>query len=217
MHYVGEDDIYFEATQPRSMLLPNPYHGPHMDPTHGNWVAGRVEPDEENPGKFLIAFTFDATVTGRSTGNVTPAALLSSSSFQISDYKQATSNWTNVSWMTHLRPAELDLFSTAPESPWSEALYKECAEKTALGGLSFDEFLAQVKSLANLVYIGYQGDIASVLRMTRRRRLDCKKQQSDKNVFQCFVFGPKGVGGSHQTVFSEGMVLVEVIDELNLQ
>lgn len=105
-----------------------------------------------------------------------------------------------------LRPAELDdLFSTAPESPWSEAPYKESAEKTALGGLSFDGFLAQwalmtlldpVKSVANLVYIGYQGDIASVLRITRRRRLDRKKQQSDRNVFQCFVFGPKGAGKS---------------------
>ncbi|KAI3975789.1 hypothetical protein MKX01_023215 [Papaver californicum] len=105
-----------------------------------------------------------------------------------------------------LRPAELDdLFSTAPESPWSEAPYKESAEKTALGGLSFDGFLAQwalmtlldpVKSVANLVYIGYQGDISSVLRITGRRRLDRKKQQSDRNVFQCFVFGPKGAGKS---------------------
>lgn len=25
----------------------------------------RVEPDEENPGKFLVTFTFDATVAGR--------------------------------------------------------------------------------------------------------------------------------------------------------
>lgn len=27
----------------------------------------RVEPDEENPGRFLVSFTFDATVTGRIT------------------------------------------------------------------------------------------------------------------------------------------------------
>ncbi|RZC50327.1 hypothetical protein C5167_018753 [Papaver somniferum] len=90
-------------------------------------------------------------------------------------------------------------------SPWSEAPYEESAEKTALGGLSFDGFLAQwalmtlldpVKSVANLIYIGYQGGTASVLRITRRRRLDRKKQQSDRNVFQCFVFGPKGAGKS---------------------
>ncbi|OVA05494.1 Small GTPase superfamily [Macleaya cordata] len=105
-----------------------------------------------------------------------------------------------------LRPAELDdLFSTAPESPWSEAPFKDSAEKTALGGLSLDGFLSEwalmtlldpAKSLANLIYIGYAGDPASTLRITRRRRLDRKKQQSDRNVFQCFVFGPKGAGKS---------------------
>ncbi|MCL7050738.1 hypothetical protein MKW94_015890 [Papaver nudicaule] len=91
---------YYPAPPP-TMPLPNPYHGPHMDPTHGNWVNGRypcapmpqnptpyvehqkavtirndvnlkketlrVEPDEENPGKFLIGFTFDATVAGSIT------------------------------------------------------------------------------------------------------------------------------------------------------
>jgi E3 ubiquitin-protein ligase MGRN1 len=25
----------------------------------------RIEPDEENPGQFLVTFTFDATVSGR--------------------------------------------------------------------------------------------------------------------------------------------------------
>lgn len=25
----------------------------------------RIEPDEANPGKYLVAFTFDATVAGR--------------------------------------------------------------------------------------------------------------------------------------------------------
>ncbi|XP_026421902.1 mitochondrial Rho GTPase 1-like [Papaver somniferum] len=122
------------------------------------------------------------------------------------DFLKSIFNLFDLHGDAALRPAELDdLFSTAPESPWSEAPYKESAEKTALGGLSFDGFLAQwalmtlldpVKSVANLVYIGYQGDIASVLRITRRRRLDRKKQQSDRNVFQCFVFGPKGAGKS---------------------
>uniref|UniRef100_A0A1U8QC73 Mitochondrial Rho GTPase 1-like isoform X2 n=1 Tax=Nelumbo nucifera TaxID=4432 RepID=A0A1U8QC73_NELNU len=43
-----------------------------------------------------------------------------------------------------LRPVELDdLFSTAPESPWNEAPYKDAAGKTALDGLSFDGFLSQ--------------------------------------------------------------------------
>lgn len=25
----------------------------------------KIEPDEKNPGKYLVAFTFDATVSGR--------------------------------------------------------------------------------------------------------------------------------------------------------
>ncbi|RZC51225.1 hypothetical protein C5167_019647 [Papaver somniferum] len=122
------------------------------------------------------------------------------------DYLKSIFNLFDLHGDGALRPAELDdLFSTAPESPWSEAPYKESTEKTALGGLSFDGFLAQwalmtlldpVKSVASLIYIGYQGGIASVLRITRRRRLDCKKQQSDRNVIQCFVFGPKGAGKS---------------------
>ncbi|KAF6162811.1 hypothetical protein GIB67_029080 [Kingdonia uniflora] len=105
-----------------------------------------------------------------------------------------------------LRPAELDdLFSTAPESPWDEAPYVDAAERTALEGLSIDGFLSKwalmtllepSKSLANLIYIGYFGDPASALRITRRRKLDRKKQQCERNVFQCFVFGPKNAGKS---------------------
>ncbi|KAG1365447.1 mitochondrial Rho GTPase 1 [Cocos nucifera] len=105
-----------------------------------------------------------------------------------------------------LRPAELDdLFSTAPESPWSEAPYKDAAEKNVLGGLSLEGFLSQwalmtlldpAGSLANLIYIGYPGDAASAFHITRKRRLDRKRQQSQRNVIQCFVFGPKNAGKS---------------------
>ncbi|KAI3771713.1 hypothetical protein L6452_02880 [Arctium lappa] len=57
-----------------------------------------------------------------------------------------------------------DVFSTAPESPWTEAPYASAAEKNALGGLSLDGFLAEwalmtlldpVLSVENLIYIGY--------------------------------------------------------------
>ncbi|XP_024975229.1 mitochondrial Rho GTPase 1-like [Cynara cardunculus var. scolymus] len=98
-----------------------------------------------------------------------------------------------------------DVFSTAPESPWSEAPYVNAAEKNALGGLSLDGFLAEwalmtlldpVLSVENLIYIGYAGDPSSAVRVTRRRRVDRKKQHSDRNVFQCFVFGPKEAGKS---------------------
>ncbi|XP_077241698.1 mitochondrial Rho GTPase 1-like [Tasmannia lanceolata] len=105
-----------------------------------------------------------------------------------------------------LRPAELDdLFSTAPASPWTEGPYMDAAEKNALGSLSLAGFLSEwalmtlldpACSLANLIYIGYAGDPASAFHITRRRRLDRKKQQSQRNVFQCYIFGPKKAGKS---------------------
>ncbi|KAF8105483.1 hypothetical protein N665_0157s0067 [Sinapis alba] len=106
----------------------------------------------------------------------------------------------------NLRPQEIeDLFSTAPESPWTEAPYVDAAEKTALGGLSFDAFLSlwslmtilePARSVEHLIYIGFPGDPSSAIRLTRRRRLDRKKQQCERKVFQCFVFGPNNAGKS---------------------
>ncbi|KAL8119527.1 mitochondrial Rho GTPase 1-like [Apium graveolens] len=105
-----------------------------------------------------------------------------------------------------LRTGELeDIFSTAPESPWSEVPYEDAAERTALGGLSLDGFLSvwalmtvrdPIYSVENLIYIGYAGDPSSAIRVTRRRRIDRKKKQTDRSVFQCFVFGPKEAGKS---------------------
>ncbi|CAN4091538.1 unnamed protein product [Withania somnifera] len=105
-----------------------------------------------------------------------------------------------------LRNSELDdLFSTAPESPWGETPYKDAVERTPLGGLSLSAFLSEWalmtllepdQSLANLTYIGYNCGAASALRLTRRKSVDRKKQQTDRNVYQCFVFGPKGSGKS---------------------
>ncbi|KAJ9696274.1 hypothetical protein PVL29_008486 [Vitis rotundifolia] len=98
-----------------------------------------------------------------------------------------------------------DLFSTAPESPWQEAPYRDAAERTAMGALSLNGFLSEwalmtlldpASSLANLIYIGYAGDPSSALRATRRRSLDRKKRQTERNVFQCVVFGPKNAGKS---------------------
>ncbi|GFP86209.1 mitochondrial rho GTPase 1 [Phtheirospermum japonicum] len=105
-----------------------------------------------------------------------------------------------------LRSAELDdLFSTAPENPFNEAPYVEAAEKTALGGLSLDGFISlwalmtlldPIRSVESLIYIGYGGDPSTAIRVTRRKRLDRKKQQSERTVYQCFVFGPKESGKS---------------------
>jgi len=52
------------------------------------------------------------------------------------------------------------------------------------------------RAVENLIYIGYSGDPSAAVRLTRRRRLDRKKKQSDRNVFHCFVFGPKKSGKS---------------------
>ncbi|XP_058077713.1 mitochondrial Rho GTPase 1-like [Magnolia sinica] len=105
-----------------------------------------------------------------------------------------------------LRPVELeDLFSTAPESPWAEGPYKDAAEKNALEGLTLEGFISEWalmtmldprSSLTNLIYIGYTGDLALALHVTRRRKLDRKRQQSQRSVFQCYVFGPKNAGKS---------------------
>ncbi|KAJ7973369.1 Mitochondrial Rho GTPase [Quillaja saponaria] len=105
-----------------------------------------------------------------------------------------------------LRPRELEeLFSTAPESPWSGPPFEDTAERNAFGGLPLDAFLSEwalmtlldpACSVENLIYIGYTGDATSAIRVTRKRRQDRKKQQSDRNVFQCFVFGPRKAGKS---------------------
>ncbi|KAK2403068.1 mitochondrial Rho GTPase [Trifolium repens] len=111
-----------------------------------------------------------------------------------------------------LRPCELDeLFSTAPESiilyflifncnPWIANLYEDAAERNAFQGLSLDAFLSEwalmtllnpTFSVENLIYIGYSGEPSSAIRVTRKRRTDHKNQHTERNVLQCFVFGPR--------------------------
>ncbi|XP_044486643.1 mitochondrial Rho GTPase 2-like [Mangifera indica] len=105
-----------------------------------------------------------------------------------------------------VRPTELeDLFSTAPESPWDEAPYRDAAEKTSLGNLTLNGFLSEWalmtlldprRALANLIYVGYSGNPALVFHVTRRKSTDRKKQRTERNVFRCFVFGSKKAGKS---------------------
>lgn len=99
----------------------------------------------------------------------------------------------------------VDLFSTAPESPWEEAPYKDAVDRTPTGGLSLSGFLCEWalmtllnpnQSLANLIYIGYNCDAASAFCVTRRRSVDRKKQKTERDVHQCFVFGAKNAGKS---------------------
>ncbi|KAL2323551.1 hypothetical protein Fmac_027930 [Flemingia macrophylla] len=51
--------------------------------------------------------------------------------------------------------------------------------------------LDPTSSLVNLIYIGYNGNPAAALHVTRRRSVDRKKQTTLRNVFQCYVFGSK--------------------------
>nr|AUS89406.1 MIRO GTPase 2-like protein [Sesuvium portulacastrum] len=105
-----------------------------------------------------------------------------------------------------IRPGDVeDLFSTAPDCPWSEGPYKDAAPTTALGGITIDGFLSKwalmtllepAKSVEYLKYLMYGGDASSAIRLTRKRRTDRKKRQSERNVYQCFVFGPKKAGKS---------------------
>lgn len=51
-------------------------------------------------------------------------------------------------------------------------------------------------SVENLIYLGYPGDPLSAVRVTRKRRADRKRQLSERNVLQCFIFGPRNAGKS---------------------
>ncbi|CAJ2647553.1 unnamed protein product [Trifolium pratense] len=106
-----------------------------------------------------------------------------------------------------LEPSELEnLFSPALESPWIEKPYKDAVERNACGGLSLDAFLSEwalmtllnpTFSAENLKYMGYLGDpFSSAIRVTRRRHVDRKNQRSERNVLQCFIFGPMKAGKS---------------------
>ncbi|KAB2633777.1 mitochondrial Rho GTPase-like [Pyrus ussuriensis x Pyrus communis] len=88
--------------------------------------------------------------------------------------------------------------------PWSEAPYKDVAGRMASGNLPLNAFLSEWalmillnpnRSLANLIYVGYNGSSASAIHVTRRRSVDCKTQKTERNV-SCFVFGPKNAGKS---------------------
>jgi hypothetical protein len=48
----------------------------------------------------------------------------------------------------------------------------------------------------NLICIGYPGDPSSAIRVTSRRHADRNRQHSERNVLQCFVFGPMKAGKS---------------------
>ncbi|XP_048432626.1 mitochondrial Rho GTPase 1-like [Pyrus x bretschneideri] len=99
---------------------------------------------------------------------------------------------------------DLDLTGEGKIIPWSEAPYKDAAGRTASGNLPLNAFLSEWalmtllnpnRSLANLIYVGYNGSPASAIHVTRKRSVDRKRKKTERNV-SCFVFGPKNAGKS---------------------
>ena len=54
--------------------------------------------------------------------------------------------------------------------------------------------LDPVKSLAHFIYLNYPGDVSTAFQISRRRRIDRKRQCTQRNVTNCFVFGPDKAG-----------------------
>lgn len=111
----------------------------------------------------------------------------------------------NIDGLIRFADLEMELFSTAPESPWSEGPYKDAVPTSALGGINLDGFLSgwslmtlldPAKSMEYLKYLMYDLDTTFAINVTRKRRMDRKKQQTERNVFQCYVFGPRKAGKS---------------------
>ncbi|KAL5068726.1 hypothetical protein RYX36_019613 [Vicia faba] len=116
-----------------------------------------------------------------------------------SDFVSLILNVNEDSWQNYFM---LIIFNC---SPWIGNPYEDAAERNAFQGLSLDAFLSEwalmtllnpTFSVENLIYLGYSGDPLSAVRVTRKRRTDRKRQLSERNVLQCFVFGPRNAGKS---------------------
>ncbi|KAM7148996.1 mitochondrial Rho GTPase 2 isoform 3-T3 [Molossus nigricans] len=105
--------------------------------------------------------------------------------------------------------AELqDLFSVFPAPPWGPQLLQEV--RTEAGRLSLHGYLCQWtlvtyldvrRCLEHLGYLGYptlckQDSQAHAITVTREKRLDQEKGQTQRNVLLCKVVGARGVGKS---------------------
>ncbi|CAD7683340.1 unnamed protein product [Nyctereutes procyonoides] len=108
-----------------------------------------------------------------------------------------------------LSPAELEsLFSVFPTAPWGPWLPREVC--TEAGRLSLHGYLCQWtlvtyldvrRCLEHLGYLGYptlceQDSQAHAITVTREKRLDQEKGQTQRNVLLCKVVGARGVGKS---------------------
>ncbi|KAI9207509.1 P-loop containing nucleoside triphosphate hydrolase protein [Polychytrium aggregatum] len=114
-----------------------------------------------------------------------------------------------------LKDSELeDLFSTAPDNPWTGTGFPETTiTAETSGAVTLQGFLAQWSmttlldyktTLAYLAYLGYDGDTTQALKVTKPRKSDRKRQgRVQRNVFLGYVFGATGSG---KTCFLRGLV-----------
>uniref|UniRef100_A0A673U6B7 Mitochondrial Rho GTPase n=1 Tax=Suricata suricatta TaxID=37032 RepID=A0A673U6B7_SURSU len=108
-----------------------------------------------------------------------------------------------------LSPVELDsFFSVFPATPWGAQLPREVP--TEAGRLPLHGYLCQWtlvtyldvrRCLEHLGYLGYptlceQDSQAHAITVTREKRLDQEKGQTQRNVFLCKVVGARGAGKS---------------------
>ncbi|XP_020626565.1 mitochondrial Rho GTPase 1-A-like [Orbicella faveolata] len=107
-----------------------------------------------------------------------------------------------------LSPEELqELFAICPTMPWGEDVLSS-VETNSNGWITLQGFLAQwtlttfldyTRMLAYLAMFGYihqenETPLSTAITVTRSKVVDMQKKQTSRSVFQCYVFGPPGVG-----------------------
>jgi len=114
-----------------------------------------------------------------------------------------------------LSPTEMtNLFSTCPAMPWGPEV-NNTVNTNAHGWITHNGYLAQwtlttlidvSRTMEYLAYLGYMyehDNQLSAIHVTRDRKVDLDKKQTNRNVFQCHVIGPRGCG---KTVFLQGLL-----------
>lgn len=115
----------------------------------------------------------------------------------------------------YLSPTEMtNLFSACPVMPWGAEI-SNAVVTNAHGWMTRHGFLAQwtlttlidvKKTLEYLAYLGYMyehDNQLSAIHVTREKKADLERKQSARCVFECRVFGQRGVGKS---VFLQGLL-----------
>lgn len=100
-----------------------------------------------------------------------------------------------------------EMFSTCPTMPWGEDVITS-VERNTNGWITLQGFLAQwtlttfldyTRTLVYLASFGYthqenEPSLSTAVTVTRSKTVDLQKKQTSRSVFQCYVFGPPGVG-----------------------